>query len=255
MRLWAHECFRVFGDRLSDTADADWLATSITDVCKQHFEVDLPVALQDFYEQQQQQQQLSAGGSDAVSVTSAATADSRGTLPASTAALGAAGNALLFADFGDGSSRSYAQVQSDGHVYHLLTHAADEYNVSGAGRRMSLVLFSSFREHVLRVCRVLRHSNGHGLLVGVGGVGRRSVGRLAAYVCGLQCVELHPGDSWRDVLKEAMLKACSHRVCVCVCLRLCSGLCACACTSLMPSPSQLLPADGSGGHGCGTAGV
>jgi dynein heavy chain len=47
---------------------------------------------------------------------------------------------------------------------------------------MRLVMFMDALEHVCRVCRVLRLPLGNALLLGVGGSGRQSVAKLAAYI-------------------------------------------------------------------------
>lgn len=56
------------------------------------------------------------------------------------------------------------------------------YNLSTRTGELNLVIFNYVLEHVARVSRVLQQPGGHLLLVGVGGSGRRSCTKLAAYV-------------------------------------------------------------------------
>lgn len=50
--------------------------------------------------------------------------------------------------------------------------------------KMSVVLFEDCLEHLTRTHRVLRMERGHVMLVGVGGSGKKSICRLAAFAAG-----------------------------------------------------------------------
>ena len=71
---------------------------------------------------------------------------------------------------------------------------------------MNLVLFDDALDHLTRVHRVLRMPQGHALLVGVGGSGKQSICRLAAFAaeCGVFEITLSRGyteNTFREDLK------------------------------------------------------
>ena len=71
---------------------------------------------------------------------------------------------------------------------------------------MNLVLFNDALDHLTRVHRVLRMQSGHALLVGVGGSGKQSICRLAAFAAECEVFEItlsrgYTETTFRDDLK------------------------------------------------------
>ena len=72
---------------------------------------------------------------------------------------------------------------------------------------MNLVLFDDALEHLTRIHRVIRMSQGHALLVGGGGSGRQSLARLAAFTAGCEVFEItlsrgYGEEDFREDLKQ-----------------------------------------------------
>jgi dynein heavy chain len=81
----------------------------------------------------------------------------------------------------------------------------EEYN--DKYKAMNLVLFDDALEHLTRIHRVIRMSQGHALLVGVGGSGRQSLARLAAFTAGCEVFEItlsrgYGEEDFREDLKQ-----------------------------------------------------
>lgn len=57
----------------------------------------------------------------------------------------------------------------------------NDYNLA-MNQNMKLVLFKDAVEHCCRIARILRSERGNGLLVGVGGMGKQSVTKLASHL-------------------------------------------------------------------------
>lgn len=84
----------------------------------------------------------------------------------------------------------------------LLQEAQVAYNDIIAA--MNLVLFEDAMNHVCRINRILELPRGNALLVGVGGSGKQSLSRLAAFISSLEVsqVQLKKGYGIPDLKKE-----------------------------------------------------
>mmetsp|Transcript_14602 Transcript_14602/g.45793 ORF Transcript_14602/g.45793 Transcript_14602/m.45793 type:complete len:4603 (+) Transcript_14602:85-13893(+) len=93
---------------------------------------------------------------------------------------------LTFCHFleGIGEEPVYDQIHELSVLQKILDQALDEYNESNA--QMDLVLFEDALNHVCRITRIINNPSGHALLVGVGGSGKKSLSRLASFICGYQ---------------------------------------------------------------------
>ncbi|KIY98975.1 dynein heavy chain, partial [Monoraphidium neglectum] len=96
---------------------------------------------------------------------------------------------LMFSHFARGmADKTYDEVPDFQHLYKVLTEALLEYNETNAV--MDLVLFEDAMKHVARISRIISSPGGHALLVGVGGSGKQSLARLAAFICGYSTVTI-----------------------------------------------------------------
>ncbi|XP_063171723.1 dynein axonemal heavy chain 10 [Candoia aspera] len=99
---------------------------------------------------------------------------------------------ILFGDFrmalNEGEPRVYEDVQDYDAAKALFQEILEEYNEINT--KMNLVLFDDALEHLTRVHRIIRMDRGHALLVGVGGSGKQSLSRLAAYTAGCEVFEI-----------------------------------------------------------------
>ncbi|CAH0394939.1 unnamed protein product [Bemisia tabaci] len=99
---------------------------------------------------------------------------------------------LLFGDFrnaviGDANPRrDYEDLLDYDAVFHLFEEVLLKYNEQNAPMRM--ILFNDALEHLTRLQRIFRLSDGHVLFLGPGGIGKQSLIRLAAFTAG--CYEI-----------------------------------------------------------------
>ncbi|KAE8741073.1 hypothetical protein FOCC_FOCC013411 [Frankliniella occidentalis] len=107
--------------------------------------------------------------------------------------------------------REYDRITDVDRLSSVLVELLDEYN-SQSIAPMRLVLFTDAVQHVCRIARILRQPQGNALLLGMGGSGRQSLTRLAAFALDLTCFQVvlsraYGLPEWREDLKHLLLKA------------------------------------------------
>ena len=183
LRLWVHEIMRVFSDRLVEAADIDMLIGNISKVMKETFNTDMKTLFADYVPE-----------------------DSK-VVPYDSM------RKLFFGDFikPGAATKYYQEITDHEKLSKVMYSYLEEYN-NLSPTSMDLVLFQFAIEHVSRICRVLKQAGGHMLCVGVGGSGRKSVVKLASFMCDYELFSIeisrtYGSAEWREDLKRLMRKA------------------------------------------------
>ena len=160
IRLWFHEVYRVFYDRLIDDIDRNWLYTNIRSILEDNFKVKFDELFQTYDSNKD-------GIVDENDMRS-----------------------LIFGKFGVSSEpKYYDEVTNMEELTVYLEKSLGDYNLNNK-KTMDLVMFRFAIEHLSRISRVLQQPRGNILLVGLGGSGRQSLTRLAAYLGEFHVIQL-----------------------------------------------------------------
>ena len=117
------------------------------------------------------------------------------------------GEDSIYVDFLNESKRVYEEVQDFPKLRNYLVDQLRKYNDDPKLPKMDLVLFKDCIYHIARVYRVMTLKRGNAFLVGVGGSGRHSVTRLAAFVNNMTVFEVQVTKNFgikefREFVKE-----------------------------------------------------
>jgi dynein heavy chain len=183
-RLWIHEVTRVFADRLVVQEDRQWMLGTLKEVTQKAF----GSKLEDLCKH------LDNDGDHKCTTLD----EARG---------------LFFGDMMSPAAapkRPYAECSSLEELQQKVEEHLEQYNIMGT-KRMDLVMFLYAIEHLSRVARVVR-TGGNVLLVGVGGSGRQSCTRLAAFMSDYNVFQIEIAKGYgmvafRDDLRKLLTNA------------------------------------------------
>ena len=94
-----------------------------------------------------------------------------------------------------GATGSYLPVESMDALKKAVDAKLIEYNESNA--MMDLVLFEQAAQHIARISRIISNPAGNAMLIGVGGSGKQSLSRLAAFISGYEVRQLQITSSFK----------------------------------------------------------
>ncbi|XP_028395151.1 dynein heavy chain 3, axonemal-like isoform X1 [Dendronephthya gigantea] len=182
IRLWIHEVYRVFYDRLIDDKDRHFFFDMMKQTAKTQLKVEMDKVLGHLVPTGEKLHDDHIRG-------------------------------LFFGDYMnvDSPEKIYDEISDFATLTSQMDTYLDEFNQMSK-TPMSLVMFKFAIEHISRVSRVLKQDNGHLLLVGIGGSGRQSATRLAAFMADydlfqIEITKSYTKTEWRDDLKKMLIKA------------------------------------------------
>jgi len=77
----------------------------------------------------------------------------------------------------------YEAIPDRDGVRKIIYKKMEAYNEKFPTKKMNLVIFDDALGHLLRITRIINTPSGNALLVGVGGSGKQSLTKLAAFIC------------------------------------------------------------------------
>ncbi|CAH8499452.1 unnamed protein product [Schistosoma intercalatum] len=117
----------------------------------------------------------------------------------------------IFVDFMN-PDNSYEDVTDLDRLRKFMAQTLKEYNESPGMVHVDLVMFRDAIEHTCKVVRVINQPRGNMLLIGIGGSGRQSLSRLAAYICEYKTFQVevtkhYRKQEFREDLKKMYFQA------------------------------------------------
>ncbi|ESL05658.1 dynein heavy chain [Trypanosoma rangeli SC58] len=116
---------------------------------------------------------------------------------------------VLFGDYMRRDRSMYEEIVPGDALQEILADYQKNYEME-SNKSVKLVFFKDAIHHISRMCRIFRQPRGHALLVGMGGTGRQSLCRLAAFISdlpvyGVSITRTFSMTEFRDRMKEILL--------------------------------------------------
>jgi len=107
----------------------------------------------------------------------------------------------------------YCELTDRTKMQKVANESLESFNMMFRSKKMDLVLFTDAIEHIVKIHRIITTQFGHALLVGVGGSGRKSLTELATFIANyeIMVLEMSKGydfTQWRDDLKNKLFLNC-----------------------------------------------
>lgn len=186
IKLWVHEIWRVFGDRLNTEEDRLIL---LKEILKKLTQKNLGENFDNLF----------ADIADSQTKTVDTLEQMR---------------KLIFTDVTTSTAlktRPYELIMDNDKLLRSCENALKSYDMSSE-KPLNIVLFNFAIEHLLIVSRILKQPGGNALLVGVGGSGRQSLTKLAAKIADYNLFQIELSKTygiteWKDDLKKTLKTA------------------------------------------------
>ncbi|XP_043569115.1 dynein axonemal heavy chain 3-like [Chiloscyllium plagiosum] len=181
MRLWIHEVYRVFCDRLVNTEDRKLFFHIVKNVVQKQFK-----------------EKINNVFNHMIIGRDLNDDDIR---------------TLFFGDYMSLKSnqkrkKAYNEITDMNELKNTIERYLDEFNRNSKAP-MDLVMFNFVIEHISRLSRILKQPSGHALLIGIGGSGRQSATRLTAFMAETEVFQVsiqktYTLSEWKEDLKKVL---------------------------------------------------
>lgn len=186
-RMWFHEVLRTYSDRLMEKTDKDWLLERIVETAEENMKLPIRELCDKYFENKTQSILDSNLGK------------------------------MMFCDFTNpkADTRNYLEVQDFEELVNVVESYLVEYN--NMKKPINLIFFKYTIEHLSRICRIIKQSRNHAIILGSQGRGRQSLVKLAAHIVDREMFQIdvtqtYDLNDWSTDMKNILKKISSNEL-------------------------------------------